>query len=140
MAAVLVALLVAGGGLAATGVARTDAGPAATGVSELEMDATLDGETVTVTVTDDGAPVGNASLVVEGDETVATTTDANGTAVVDRAALTEGDESLDALEVEYESGGVQGTLEFVVQDGSLTLVEETYEYEVGDANGEDADD
>jgi hypothetical protein len=144
--AALAVLLVAGGGVAATGVAQTgaDASTASGSVSALEMDATLDDGTVTVTVADDGTPVENASVTVEGDEDVRVTTDANGTATVDRSALTADGESLDELEVEYESDHVEGKLEFVVRDGSLTLVEEKYEYEVeyedDEEDGEESED
>jgi hypothetical protein len=128
---VLSVLLVAGGGVAATGVAQTDADASTTtAVSALEMDATLGNETVTVTVADDGTPVENASITVEGDEEVTVTTDANGTATVDRSNLTEDGESLEELEVEYETEHAEGSLEFVVQNDSLTLVEEKYEYDV----------
>ena len=138
---VLSVLLVAGGGVAATGVAQTDADTSTTAsVSALEMDATLGNETVTVTVADDGTPVENASITVEGDEEVTVTTDANGTATVDRSSLTEDGESLEELEVEYETEHAEGSLEFVVQDGSLTLVEEKYEYDVEEDEDDERDD
>lgn len=140
--AVLAVLLVAGSGAAVTGLAQTDAGASSASVSDLEMEATLDSEAVAVTVADDGAPVENASVTVEGDESVTATTDADGTATVNRTALSEDGESLEELEVEYESDHAEGELEYVVADGSLTLVEEEYEYEVDEeADGEDeADD
>lgn len=136
---VLAVLLVAGSGAAVTGVAQTDAGDASASVSDLEMDATLDNETVAVTVVDGGESVENASITVEGDEEVTVATDANGTATVDRSALSEDDESLEELEVEYESDHAEGELEYVVSDGSLTLVEEQYEYEVDDEEDDESD-
>jgi hypothetical protein len=135
--AVLTVLLVAGGGAAATGLAQTDTGASSASVSDLEMDATLHGGSVMVTMTDDGAPVENASITVEGETGVTVTTDADGTATVNRTALTEADESLEELEIEYESDHAEGELEYVVEDGTLTLVEEEYEYEVEEADGED---
>jgi hypothetical protein len=138
---VLSVLLVAGGGVAATGVEQTDADTSTTAsVSALEMDATLGNETVTVTVADDGTPVENASITVEGDEEVTATTDANGTATVDRSGLTEDGESLDELEVEYETEHAEGSLEFVVRNDSLTLVEEKYEYDVEEDEDDERED
>ncbi|WP_226021934.1 hypothetical protein [Halomicrobium salinisoli] len=137
--AVLAVLLVAGTGAAATGIVQTDSGASAASVSDLEMDATLDNETVTVTMIDGGQPVENASITVEGDREGTLTTDADGTATVNLSTLTEDDESLEELEIEYESDHAEGELEYVVEDGSLTLVEEKYEYQV-DHEEDEADD
>jgi hypothetical protein len=134
-------LLVAGGGVAATGVAQTDADTSTTAsVSALEMDATLGNETVTVIVADDGTPVENASITVEGDGEVTATADANGTATVDRSGLTEDGESLGELEVEYETEHAEGSLEFVVRNDSLTLVEEKHEYDVEEDEDDERED
>ena len=142
LVAVLAVLLVAGSGAAVTGLAQTDTGASTASVSDLEMDATLDDDAVAVRVTDGDAPVENASIAVEGEEDVTVSTDANGTATVDRSALTEDDESLEELEVEYEADDAEGELEYVVEGDSLTLVEETYEYDVDEREeeGEDAED
>lgn len=142
LVAVLAVLLVAGSGAAVTGLAQTDTGASTASVSDLEMDATLDDDAVAVRVTDGDAPVENASIAVEGEEDVTTSTDADGTATVDRSALTEDDESLEELEVEYEADDAEGELEYVVEGDSLTLVEETYEYDVDEREeeGEDAED
>jgi hypothetical protein len=139
LVAVLAVLLVAGSGAAVTGLAQTDTGASTASVSDLEMDATLDDDAVAVRVTDGDAPVENASIAVEGEEDVTVSTDADGTATVDRSALTEDDESLEELEVEYESDDAEGELEYVVEGDSLTLVEETYEYDV-DEDGEEEKD
>ena len=140
--AVLAVLLVAGSGAAVTGLAQTDTGASTASVSDLEMDATLDDDAVAVRVTDGDTPVENASIAVEGEEDVTVSTDADGMATVDRSALTEGDESLEELEVEYEADDAEGELEYVVEGDSLTLVEETYEYDVDEREeeGEDAED
>ena len=140
LVAVLAVLLVAGSGAAVTGLAQTDTGASTASVSDLEMDATLDDDAVAVRVTDGDAPVENASIVVEGEEDVTTSTDADGTATVDRSALTEDDESLEELEVEYEADDAEGELEYVVEGDSLTLVEETYEYDVDEDGEEERDD
>ena len=139
LVAVLAVLLVAGSGAAVTGLAQTDTGASTASVSDLEMDATLDDDAVAVRVTDGDTPVENASIVVEGEEDVTASTDADGTATVDRSALTEDDESLEELEVEYEADDAEGELEYVVEGDSLTLVEETYEYDV-DEEDEDEED
>lgn len=134
--AALVVLLVAGGGVAATDVAQTDTDASTTTVSALDMGATLENETVTVHVMDGSEPVENASITVEGDEDVTVVTDANGAATVNVSNVTEDGASLDELDVEYDSATVEGELEFVVQDDSLTLVEETYEYDVADESAD----
>lgn len=137
---ILAVLLVAGGGVAATGLAQTDAETSTATVSDLGMDAALDKGTVTVTATDGGTPLENASITVEGDKEVRVTTDSDGTATVNKSVLIEDDESLEELEIEYESDHAEGELEFVVQDGSLTLVEEEYEYEVEESEEGDEED
>lgn len=135
--AVVAVLLAAGSGAAVTGVAQTDAGAPSASASDLALDAELNNETLVVSASDGGDPLQNASITVEGDEAVTVVTDADGTATVDRAALSEGDESLEEVEVEYESANAEGELEYVVSDGSLTLVEEEYEYEVDEDEGDE---
>ncbi|MFB6161195.1 MAG: hypothetical protein ABEJ61_08470 [Haloferacaceae archaeon] len=147
IAAVLVVLLAAVGAAAGTGgvpaVAAdvTGDGPTA-GPTDVDADATYDGGTVTVTVAGDGGPVENVTVAVDDRRA---TTGANGTAIVETNASGE-------LEVELEKGGFAGELEYLVRNGSLTLVEESYEYGVEDEevetpepngetpDGDDADD
>jgi hypothetical protein len=136
IAAVLVVLLAAGGAAAGTGgvpttpadVTEGDTSP--DGPSNVDASATYDDGTVTVTVTDGNDPVEN--VAVEVDDRRATT-GTNGTAAVETNAS-------DEFEVELENGGFEGELEYLVRNGSLTLVEESYEYGVEEDVADDADD
>lgn len=132
--AVLVAA--AGGGAALTGAAQPsdDASDVADGPRDVDVTAAYDDATVTVTVTDADGGVENVS-VSHDDERVGTT-DANGT-------VTFTTDATDELELTLETGAFEGELEYDLRNGSLTLVEESFEYaELDDADedGEDGED
>jgi len=120
-------LTVAGGAAAVTGTGLSDAGTAASG--DVTVETTYTDGAVTVAVTQDGAPVENASVEVAGEEY---TTDANGTVTAENVDLEAGEE----LGVEVEGDGFEAELSYALQDGSLQLLEEEYEYE----QAEDAED
>jgi len=131
-AGLAVLLVAAGGGAALTETVQTagDGGDATSAPRGVDVAATHDDGTVTVTVTDDGAGV--EGVAVHADDERVGTTDANGTVAFE----TDAD---DELELELTTDGFEGELEYVLQDGSLTLVEEEYEYaEPDDEESEDA--
>ncbi|MFB6183287.1 MAG: carboxypeptidase-like regulatory domain-containing protein [Haloarculaceae archaeon] len=132
----LVALLATGGAAATVGTAATAQGPNDASVHDAAVDAVLANGTVTVTVTDDGAALANAT--VRANEADART-DANGTATFDRAALTEDNETLDELDVSVAKDTFEARLHYRVDNGSLTLLEESYRYHQSDEEDHGAD-
>lgn len=116
------------------GAAAITAGPAqphaqaqetglnATAPGEADIGATYDSSTVTVTVTQDGESVENAS--VEINEQVYTT-DANGTVVTAYDGDTE-------LEIEVDTSGFEGKVTYNLVGNSLLIQDEEYEYNYGE--------
>lgn len=128
LAVALAALLVAAGGAAAVGsTVASDADQPDT--RDADIEATYDGGNVTVTVTNGGDPVPNATVEVGDGEY---TTDANGTVT----APVEDDE----VDVEVEAPGFEGEHEYALVDGELVLQEETFEYDVESEDGDDESD
>jgi hypothetical protein len=124
LAAGIVVLLAVGGVAAAdTGVGTQTPNSDAGSVTNVNAYAAYENGTVTVTVTDAGEPLENVSVFV-AEERVGTT-DANGTATFDTTATEE-------LELELAGDQFEAELEYTVEDGSLRLVEEEYEYQRGD--------
>lgn len=123
-------LTVAGGAAAVTGTGLSDAGTAASG--DVTVETTYTDGAVTVAVTQDGAPVENASVEVADDEY---TTDANGTVTAENVDLEAGEE----LGVEVEGDGFEAELSYALQDGNLQLLEEEYEYEQAEDEDEAED-
>jgi len=123
----IAAVLCVSGVAAATGAASpgNEAGAQAdeTTSTPTDVDATavLNNGTVAVTVTAGGNPAENVAVSYD-DRTQLT--DENGSASFD---ISEDGE--DEVELELEKDGFEGELEYVVEDGTLTLVEEEYEYE-----------
>lgn len=144
--AVVLAVLLASGGVAAVGPAGVGsaadadaaAGATASDVSSADVSATLDNGTVVVTVTADGSPVGNATVEVNDREL---TTGADGTATVALDDLD--DERVEELDVEVDADAFDGEVSYAVDDGSLDVLKEEYEYETderSDDEGREADD
>lgn len=123
-------LTVAGGAAAVTGTGLSDAGTAASG--DVTVETTYTDGAVTVTATQDGAPVENASVEVAGEEYI---TDANGTVAAENVDLEAGEE----LGVEVEGDGFEAELSYALQDGNLQLLEEEYEYEQAEDEDEAED-
>ena len=123
-------LTVAGGAAAVTGTGLSDAGTAASG--DVTVETTYTDGAVTVAVTQDGAPVENASVEVADEEY---TTDANGTVTAENVDLEAGEE----LGVEVEGDGFEAELSYALQDGNLQLLEEEYEYEQAEDEDEAED-
>ena len=135
LAALVVALLIGGAGAAAAtgGVTAVDAAnePLADRPANVDVDAELDNDTVTLLVTDADTPYEGVSVSVD-DERVGPT-DANGT--VTFAAGTDSE-----VEVELSAPGFEGEVEYTVVNGSLLLESEEYEYEsVEREDGDDSD-
>ena len=106
----------------------TDAGTNATAPGDADIGATYDNGTVTVTVTQGGEPVENASVELNEEEY---TTDANGTVVAEYDGHAY-------LEIEAETGGFEGEVKYNLVDDSLLIHEEEYEYKYGgNYEGED---
>ncbi|MFB6194929.1 MAG: hypothetical protein ABEI80_02070 [Haloplanus sp.] len=124
--AVLFAVLVVATGIGAAAGSTYD-----TGSGTYAMDAQLNDGAVTVTVTDDGAGVPNATVTV-GDESVGET-NANGSVTFERPS--------DAFEVRVETGAVELKQEYAVENGSLVLQKSEFEMdrEEDDAHDEDED-
>ena len=123
-------LTVAGGAAAVTGTGLSDAGTAASG--DVTVETTYTDGAVTVAVTQDGAPVENASVEVADEEY---TTDPNGTVTAENVDLETGEE----LGVEVEGDGFEAELSYALQDGNLQLLEEEYEYEQAEDEDEAED-
>jgi segregation and condensation protein B len=118
IAAALAALVLTAGGAVAVGGAQSTADSTDT-VRDAAVDATYDDDgNVTVTVTNGGEAVENATVEV-GDEEYET--DANGTVTAEVEADGE-------LEVEVDADDFSAEQEYALSDGQLTLVEEEYEY------------
>ena len=122
-----VVLMMVGGAAAVTAGPATqshaqtqvaDTGMNATAPGEADIEATYDNGTATVTVTQGGEPVKNASVEIDEEEF---TTDANGTVV----AESDGNAS---LEIEAETGGFEGEVKYKIANNSLLIHEEEYEY------------
>lgn len=132
-AAGLALLLVAAGGgaaLSASPATQPDTGDSSS-LRDADVASTYDDSTLTVTVTSNGTGVENVS-VYAADERVGTT-DANGTVSFE---ATDDEE----LEVELVAGDFEGELSYVIEDGSLVLVEEEYEYADPEDDEDDEDD
>lgn len=127
LAVALAALLVAAGGAAAVGSTVADDDQPDT--RDADIAASYDGANVTVTVTNGGDPVPNATVEVGDEES---TTDANGTVT---AAVDDDGE----VDVEVEAPGFEGEHEYAVVDGDLVLQEESFEYDVEEDDEEDDD-
>ncbi|MCT9098136.1 hypothetical protein [Haloarchaeobius sp. HME9146] len=95
----------------------------------LATTATLDNDTVTVSVNYDGTGVANAS-VFANDRAVGTT-DAEGT-----VTFTLDSETTEELELEVVKGAFEAELRYDIQDGSLVLTEEAHE---GDGDKAESD-
>ena len=99
--------------------------------ASVDASATIENDTLVVSVTAGGSAAENVSVSYD-DQTKQT--DAEGTAGF---ALSDDDEA----EIELETDGFEGELEYGVADGSLTLLEEEYEYDRDvEENEEDAED
>lgn len=132
VAALLCVASVAG----ATGAATPGASPLAQtddqspSAAPIDASATIENETLVVTVTADGSPAENVSISYD-DQTARTGADG-----IASFAVSDDDEA----EIELETNGVEGELEYGVTNGSLTLLEEEYEYDRDlDADDDDED-
>ena len=124
-------LTVVGGAAAVSSTATTGATTAADTSRDADVTATYDSGTVTVAVTNGGEPVENASVEVGDGEY---TTDANG------AVVAESVDAEDDVTVEGEGDAFEAEQEHALENGTLTLVSEEYEYEdVNEDAEEDAD-
>jgi len=99
-------------------------------LEKLVVDASLDGDTVTATVSYDGDGVEGASVSANGRAVGTTGPDGTVTFTVDASATEE-------LELDVVKGAFEAELAYTVQDGSLTPVEEEYERESGDDPADD---
>lgn len=136
---VLTAVLIGTVGVATIGFAQSNAVNDSDTVSRLDIDASLHNDTIIVSVLDEGAPVENAVVTVEGEEELTIVTDENGTARVSVSQLADEDDAVDELEIEYETDSVEGELEFIIRDDTLHLVEESYEYEIPESLEDEAE-
>ena len=87
---------------------------------KLNVDATLDGDTVTVAVSYNGSGVENASVYASDQPVETTNSDGTVTFTIDTNETEE-------LELEVVKGAFEAELAYVVQDNSLTLTEEAHE-------------
>jgi uncharacterized protein (UPF0333 family) len=135
--AAVFAVLLVGAGAVAAGTAATTANESSASdqaPATVDVRATHDNGTVTVTVTENGTDVENVT-VVAGDEQVGTT-GADGTVTFETNAPEE---------LELTKGEFEGELKYAIVDGSLVLQEEEYEFpevesEDADEEDEEADD
>lgn len=95
----------------------------------MSTSATLDGDTATVTVSYDGAPVENAVVYANGERVG--TTDADGT-------VTFPADSSGAVALEVVKGEFEAELGYDVQNGQMTLVESPHADDDSDS-GDDSD-
>lgn len=127
----LTALLAVGGASAAVSGVGPQALPGDATESTVEnvnAHAVADNGTVTVTVTDRGEPIEGVSISTDSDdEERVNSTDANGTVTFDI-------EPSEELELELDGEQFDGELEYTVEDGSLVLLEEEYEYDREDTD------
>ncbi|MFB6250932.1 MAG: hypothetical protein ABEI27_04475 [Halobellus sp.] len=165
LAAGFVVLLAAGGVAAADGGAGALAITGETGsINDADVDATSENGTVTLTLVDEGDGVANATVDVkreyqheyddqdgesdneyDGRESESDhahervgTTDANGSVSFVLSPENES-RNVTALEVELEKGSFSGELTYRVENGSLVLIDESYEYEEESADRENND-
>ena len=106
---------------AQTQAADTGMNANTTAPGDADIGATYDNGTVTVTATQGGEPVENASVELNEEEY---TTGADGTVVAEY----DGHAS---LEIEAETGGFEGEVKYTLVDDSLLIQEEEYEYTYG---------
>jgi hypothetical protein len=154
LTASIVVLLAAGGAVAGTGVDSLAVTDGTNSVSNANVYATTDNNTVELTLVDeaDGVGVANATVEVErhyeqasDDEDGAHesvhvgTTDENGTIAFE---LVPGDETrnVTAIEVEFTKGTFAGEVTYRVGNDSLSVTEEEYEYERDQESENDAED
>jgi len=113
-------------------------------VTNADVDTTYENGTVTLTLVDDGGGEGIANATVDvkreyqGDDSARAddegayerigTTDANGTTAFDLTPE-NASRNVTALEVHFTKGAFSAELEYRVENGSLSLIEEEYEYE-----------
>ena len=109
---------------AQTQAADTGMNANTTAPGDADIGATYDNGTVTVTATQGGEPVENASVELNEEEY---TTGADGTVVAEY----DGHAS---LEIEAETGGFEGEVKYTLVDDSLLIQEEEYEYTYGGAH------
>ncbi|MFC7155330.1 hypothetical protein ACFQPA_07660 [Halomarina halobia] len=86
----------------------------------LNVDAALDDDTVSVTVSYDGSGVSNATVYANGQAVGTTSSDGTVTFTIDTNATED-------IELEVSKGAFEAELEYTIQDGSLTLTEEAHE-------------
>lgn len=122
--AILLAVLVAATGVGAAVGSTHDAGDGA-----YAMDAQLNEDVVTVTVTEDGEGIENATVDVDGE--AVGETDANGTVTFERPD--------DEFEVSTETASAELESEYAVDDGSLVLEESEFEMEDEEAEEDERD-
>ncbi|MEA5388732.1 hypothetical protein VB779_18065 [Haloarculaceae archaeon H-GB11] len=138
----LVALVATGGAVATASTETLDGNSALTAAgnapTDVDVDAHYENDTVDVTVTDDDEPLENVSVVANGDASA--TTDANGTVAFDAVNLTDENETFEELELELSADGFEGELTYAVENGSLVLQEEHYEYGADDERAAGHDD
>lgn len=96
----------------------------------LNVDSTLDGDTVTTTVRYDGDPVPNASVYADGDPVGTTGADGVVTFTVDAEAAED-------VEISVVKGAFEAELTYAIENGALVLTEEAHE---SDDDGPDSDD
>ena len=145
LAAGLVVLLAAGAVTAAGAGSNGQVAPSDTGrVTNADVDTTYENGTVTLTLVDDGGGEGIANATVDvkreyqGDDSARAddegayerigTTDANGTTAFDLTPE-NASRNVTALEAHFTKGAFSAELEYRVENGSLSLIEEEYEYE-----------
>jgi hypothetical protein len=87
---------------------------------QLNVDASLTDDTVSVTVSYNGSGVANATVYANGQAVGTTSSDGTVTFMIDANSTEE-------LELEVVKGAFEAELEFTVQNGSLTLTEEAHE-------------
>lgn len=143
LTASIVVLLAAGGAVAGTGVGSLAVTDATNSVSNANVYATTDNNTVEMTLVDeaDGVGVANATVEVERHYEQASddddgahesvhvgTTDENGTVAFQ---LTPDGETrnITAIAVEFTKGAFTGEVTYRVENDSLSVIEEEYEYE-----------
>ncbi|GAA0216533.1 DUF4198 domain-containing protein [Halobaculum roseum] len=87
---------------------------------QLNVDASLADDTVSVAVSYNGSSVANATVYANGQAVGTTNSDGTVTFTIDANSTEE-------LELEVVKGAFEAELEFTVQNGSLTLTEEAHE-------------
>lgn len=87
---------------------------------KLNVDTSLADDTVSVNVAYNGSGVANATVYANGQAVGTTGSDGTATFTIDTNATEE-------LELEVVKGTFEAELEYMVQNGSLTLIEEAHE-------------